>query len=352
MKLVTYTHGAIARPGLLVPAQNAAKTDDASGAVVLDLLRSLAWIDGKTSGGGGPKSERPLVEKFGDSVLGFIERARDARPLAVEAIAAHGRGELPAKTDAGVITMPASEVTLLAPIPRPPSMRDGYAFRQHVETARRNRGLEMIPEFDQFPVFYFTNHQAVIGPGPLAVRPKHLERLDFELEAAIVVGREARDLTAANADEVIFGMTIMNDFSARALQMQEMLLSLGPAKGKDFATGLGPYLVTMDELEDRTVKTPRGNTFDLGMRAFVNGEKLSQGNVNDMTWTFAQILERASYGVSLFPGDVIGSGTCGTGCFLELNGSKITKDQWLKPGDTVVLEIDRLGRLENTIVAS
>ena len=352
MKLVTYTHGAIARPGLLVSAQNAPTNDDATGAVVLDLLRSLAWIDGKTSGGEDPKSERPLVEKFGDSVLGFIERARDARPLAVEAIAAHARGELPAKTDAGPIAMPASEVTLLAPIPRPPSMRDGYAFRQHVETARRNRGLEMIPEFDLFPVFYFTNHQAVIGPGPLHVRPKHLERLDFELEAAIVVGREARDLTAANADEVIFGMTIMNDFSARALQMQEMLLSLGPAKGKDFATGLGPYLVTMDELEDRTVKTPRGNTFDLGMRAFVNGEKLSQGNVNDMTWTFAQILERASYGVSLFPGDVIGSGTCGTGCFLELNGSKITKDQWLKPGDTVVLEIDRLGRLENTIAAS
>ena len=133
--------------------------------------------------------------------------------------------------------------------------------------------------------------------------------------------------------------------------MQEMLLSLGPAKGKDFATGLGPYLITMDELADRTVKTKNGNTFDLGMRAFVNGEKLSQGNVNDMTWTFAQILERASYGVSLYPGDVIGSGTCGTGCFLELNGSKITKDQWLKPGDVVALEIDRLGRLENTVVA-
>ncbi len=355
MKLVTYTHGAIARPGLLVSMTSPAGSGpETSGAVVLDLLRSLAWVDGKTSSARArePQSERPLVEKFGNSVLGFIEHARDARPLAVEALAAHGRGELPVKTDAGAIVMPASEVTLLAPIPRPPSMRDGYAFRQHVETARKNRGLEMIPEFDQFPVFYFTNHQAVIGPGPLQVRPKHLERLDYELEAAIVVGREARDLTAANADEVIFGMTIMNDFSARALQMQEMLLSLGPAKGKDFATGLGPYVVTMDELEARTVKTPRGNTFDLGMRAFVNGEKLSQGNVNDMTWTFAQILERASYGVSLFPGDVIGSGTCGTGCLLELNGSKITKDQWLKPGDTVALEIDLLGRLENTVVAT
>jgi fumarylacetoacetate (FAA) hydrolase len=208
----------------------------------------------------------------------------------------------------------------------------------------------MIPEFDKFPVFYFTNHQAVIGPGPLRVRPRHLERLDFELEAAIVIGREVHDLTAENADEAIFGMTIMNDFSARALQMEEMLLSLGPAKGKDFATGLGPFLVTMDELAEKTVKTPKGNAFDLEMRAFVNGEKLSQGNVKDMTWTFAQILERASYGVTLYPGDVIGSGTCGTGCFLELNGSKITKDQWLKPGVVVALEIDRLGRLENTVV--
>jgi fumarylacetoacetate (FAA) hydrolase len=344
MKLVTYTHGAIARPGLLVTAGA-----DLPEATVLDLVRAIGWVDGKERGA---KDERTIAEKFGASVLGFVENARDGRPLAVEALAAFGRGELPAQTDAGAIAVPAKEVTLLAPIPRPPSMRDGYAFRQHVETARKNRGLEMIPEFDQFPVFYFTNHQAVIGPGPLKVRPRHLEKLDFELEAAIVVGREARDLTVDKADEVIFGMTIMNDFSARVLQMQEMLLSLGPAKGKDFATALGPYLVTMDELADRTVKSPSGNTFDLGMRAFVNGEKLSQGNVADMTWTFAQILERASYGVSLYPGDVIGSGTCGTGCFLELNGSKITKDQWLKAGDVIALEIDRLGRLENTVVAA
>ena len=132
--------------------------------------------------------------------------------------------------------------------------------------------------------------------------------------------------------------------------MDEMKLSLGPAKGKDFATGLGPYLVTMDELAPVMTKSPVGAHFDLGMRAFVNGIQVSTGNVKDMTWTFAQILERASYGVTLYPGDVIGSGTCGTGCFLELNGSKITNDQWLKPGDVVALEIDRLGRLENTIM--
>ncbi len=343
MKLVTYTHGAIARPGLLVTSG-----DSLTEATVLDLVRAIAFVDGQASGA---KDERLVAEKYGNSVLGFVEKAHEARPLATEALAAFGRGELPPNTGAGAISFPAKDVTLLAPIPRPPSMRDGYAFRQHVETARRNRGLEMIPEFDQFPVFYFTNHQAVIGPGPLKVRPRHLEKLDFELEAAIVVGRQARDLTAENADEAIFGMTIMNDFSARVWQMQEMLLSLGPAKGKDFATALGPYLVTMDELAERTTKTPRGNTFDLGMRAFVNGQQLSKGNVADMTFTFAQILERVSYGVDVFPGDVIGSGTCGTGCFLELNGSKITKDQWLKPGDVVALEIDRLGRLENDVVA-
>ena len=246
MKLVTYTHGAIARPGLLVTSSDS----EPKGAVVLDLIRAVAWVDGKKTQV--PSDERAHAEKFGDSVLGFVERESVVRPLAVEALAAHGRGELPAS-----IAMPAADVMLLAPIPRPPSMRDGYAFRQHVETARRNRGLDMIPEFDQFPVFYFTNHQAVIGPGPLKVRPRHLEKLDFELEAAIVIGRDGRDLTAANADEHIFGMTIMNDFSARVLQMQEMLLSLGPAKGKDFATGLGPYLVTMSSWQNGRPSRPR-----------------------------------------------------------------------------------------------
>jgi fumarylacetoacetate (FAA) hydrolase len=243
-----------------------------------------------------------------------------------------------------------ADVTLASPIPRPPSMRDGYAFRQHVETARRNRGLEMIPEFDLFPVFYFTNHQAVIGPGDLHVQPLHMDRLDFELEAAIVVGRKAKNVRAEQADELIFGYTIMNDFSARALQVEEMKLSLGPAKGKDFATGLGPHLVTRDELRPRAIATPKGEKHDLEMRAWVNGTRVSTGNVKDMNWTFAQILERASYGVTLYPGDVIGSGTCGTGCFLELNGSKITNNQWLRAGDEVALEIDGLGRLVNRVV--
>jgi fumarylacetoacetate (FAA) hydrolase len=229
-------------------------------------------------------------------------------------------------------------------------MRDGYAFRQHVATARKNRGLEMIPEFDQFPVFYFTNHQAVIGPGELHVQKLHMDKLDFELEVAVVLGKGGKNVRAEDADDLVFGYTIMNDFSARALQMEEMKLSLGPAKGKDFATALGPWLVTRDELEARRTRTAHGEQHDLEMRASVNGIQVSRGNLKDMTWTFAQILERASYGVTLYPGDVIGSGTCGTGCFLELNGSKITDNQWLRSGDVVALEVDGLGRLENTVV--
>jgi fumarylacetoacetate (FAA) hydrolase len=231
-------------------------------------------------------------------------------------------------------------------------MRDGYAFRQHVMTARRNRGLDMIPEFDQFPIFYFTNHQAVTGPGKIEVQKLHLDKLDFELEVAIVIGKKCRNIKAANADEYIFGYTIMNDWSARTLQMEEMKLNLGPAKGKDFATSLGPFLITRDELiKSGALKaSPRGEVLTASMKAFLNGKQYSEGNVNQMDWTFAQILERASYGVTLYPGDVIGSGTVGTGCFLELNGSKITDNLWLKPGDKMVLEIDHLGKLENEIV--
>jgi fumarylacetoacetate (FAA) hydrolase len=138
---------------------------------------------------------------------------------------------------------PVSDFTLLAPVPRPTSCRDGYAFRQHVESARRNRGVEMIKEFDQYPIFYFTNHNAVQGPGDIYCMPDHFQQLDFELEVAIVIGKEGRNIKAKDADAYIAGFTIMNDLSARKLQMEEMLLNLGPAKGKDFSTVIGPWLV-------------------------------------------------------------------------------------------------------------
>lgn len=248
--------------------------------------------------------------------------------------------------------IPESKVKLLSPLPRPTSMRDGYAFRQHVEAARRNRGLPMIEEFDHFPIFYFTNHLAATGPGEIIVNKMARDKLDFELEAAIVTRKTGRNIKASEADDYIFGYMIMNDWSARTLQMEEMKLNLGPAKGKDFATSLGPYLVTRDELSTKRIAhEAHGERYDLRMKCFVNGKQVSDGNLKDMTFTFAQILERVSYGVTIQPGEVIGSGTVGTGCFLELNGSKITDNQWLNPGDEVVLEIDGLGKLINTISA-
>lgn len=254
-----------------------------------------------------------------------------------------------------------NDVTLLAPVPEPPSMRDGYAFRQHVQTARRNRGVEMIPEFDQYPVFYFTNHNAVYGEGTIKVEDDHLDKLDFELECAIVIGKKGKNIPAEKADSYIAGYTIMNDWSARTLQMEEMKLNLGPAKGKDFATSIGPWLVTVDELETYKIKTQFGNKYDLKMIARHNGKQVSEGNLKDMNWTFAELIERASYGVTLYPGDVIGSGTVGTGCYLELNGTwalqakekgKAFTPVWLKDGDDFELEITGLGTLKNKIQKS
>jgi len=246
---------------------------------------------------------------------------------------------------------------LLAPVPHPSSCRDGYAFRQHVASARRNRKLDMIPEFDSYPIFYFTNHNAIQGPGEITCMPDHFEKLDFELEAAVVIGKKGRNISAAEADEYIAGYMIMNDMSARTLQMEEMLLNLGPAKGKDFSTVIGPWLVTPDELEPYKVPAKPGhvgNAYNLNMKCWVNGVEVSSGSVADMDWTFAEIIERCAYGVDILPGDVIGSGTVGTGCFLELNGTGLLNDpsytpQWLQEGDVVEMEITGLGRLSNTI---
>jgi fumarylacetoacetate (FAA) hydrolase len=252
---------------------------------------------------------------------------------------------------------PVQDYQLMAPVPHPTSCRDGYAFRQHVEAARRNRGVDMIQEFDQYPIFYFTNHNAIQGPGAIYCMPDHFQQLDFELEIAIVIGKEGKNIKAKDADEYIAGFTIMNDLSARKLQMEEMLLNLGPAKGKDFSTVIGPWLVTPDELKSHLVPAKKGhvgNNYNLSMKCWVNDQLVSEGNVKDMDWTFAEIIERCSYGVTIYPGDVIGSGTVGTGCFLELNGTGKLKDanytpQWLQPNDVVTMSIDGLGTLENTI---
>jgi fumarylacetoacetate (FAA) hydrolase len=294
-----------------------------------------------------------LDARIPNSLLQLLQQGNDTLILVREI----ENGLITGKIKAEGISYTDIYSLLHAPIPNPTSMRDGYAFRQHVAAARRNRGVPMIPEFDQYPIFYFGNHNAIQGPGEIWCMPDHFQKLDFELEVAIVVGKKGRNIKAAEADEYIAGYMIMNDMSARTMQMEEMLLNLGPAKGKDFSTVIGPVFVTPDELKEYKVLPKEnhvGNAYNLNMKCWVNDVLVSEGNMADMDWTFAEILERCAYGTDILPGDVIGSGTVGTGCFLELNGTGLLNDkgyrtQWLQPEDVVKMEVTGLGTLKNTI---
>lgn len=216
------------------------------------------------------------------------------------------------------------EVRLLAPVRRPPSVRDFYAFEEHVKNARRLTGGEVSPEWYEIPAFYFSNPAAIYGPDDEIPYPEGSSALDYELEVAAVIGAEG----------AIAGFTVMNDWSARDLQRREMAIGLGPAKGKDFATSLGPVVVTPDELGD----------LRLEMVARVNGEELSRGNLGDMYWSWEAIVEHAARNTELRTGDILGSGTVGTGCILE-HGD----ERWLQPGDEVELEVEGLGVLRNRV---
>jgi fumarylacetoacetate (FAA) hydrolase len=239
-----------------------------------------------------------------------------------------------------------SEILIERPF-RPTSIRDFYAFEQHVKSARARRGLEMIPEWYELPVFYYSNPQMIYGPNYTVHKPHKTECLDFELEVAAIISPSSitgvQDTAVEEAESHIVGYTIMNDWSARDIQRKEMAVGLGPAKGKDFATSLGPWIVTPDELEDRR----SGKGYDLQMVARRNGVEISRGNWNTIYWSFAEMIARASEDCMLFPGDVIGSGTVGTGCILELGSENV--GGWLQPGDVIELEIERLGVLRNTI---
>jgi fumarylacetoacetate (FAA) hydrolase len=220
-----------------------------------------------------------------------------------------------------------ADVRLLAPVPRPPSVRDFYAFERHVRSARAQRGLEMAPEWYQLPVFYFSNPAAIGGPNDEISFPPESSAWDYELEAAAVIGAGGK----------IAGFTIMNDWSARDLQKMEMAVGLGPAKGKDFATSLGPVLVTPDELGD----------LRLAMIARVNGEERSRGDLGEIHWPWEELAAHAARNTRLVTGDVLGSGTVGTGCILEHGDGR-----WLQPGDVVELEIEGIGVLRNVVAGA
>ncbi len=232
------------------------------------------------------------------------------------------------------------------PLPIPPvaSLRDFYAFEQHVKTCRGHRGLQMVPQWYEIPAFYFSNPIAIIGDGDCVQAPHGSRALDYELELACVIGAPASDLVADDsAMDCIAGFTIMNDWSARDIQRAEMAVGLGPSKSKDFATSLGPHLIPFAELKD----CYRDGRLHLEMTATVNGKEYSRGNAGSMYWTWPQIVAHASRDTQLRPGDVIGSGTVGTGCILELTPEAV--GGWLQPGDVVELTIERIGTLRNTV---
>lgn len=243
--------------------------------------------------------------------------------------------------------IPLDRVRLLAPIDRPPSVRDFFAFEEHVKNSRDSQGLEVDPGWYEQPLYYFSNPAAIFGPEDEITAPRGSHALDYELEVACVIGREARDLDPDDPTtmDVISGFTILNDWSARDLQGVEMKQNLGPAKGKDFATSLGPWLVTKDELPGVASGRPTAM-----MTARVNGVEKSRGELGGIYFSWMALLAHASANTRLVPGDVLGSGTCGTGCILEwrMTGHKDTH-KWLRPNDVVELDVEGIGVLRNSI---
>jgi fumarylacetoacetate (FAA) hydrolase len=226
---------------------------------------------------------------------------------------------------------PLSDVHLLAPVPTPPSVRDFFAFEEHVAAGWRLRGAEIPEAWYKAPVFYFSNPAGIHGPGDAVTRPDGCSMLDFELEIAAVIG----------TDNSIAGFTLMNDWSARDFQMEEMTVGLGPAKGKDFATSLGPMLVTPDELpyED--------GRLHLEASVVVNGEEVTRSDASRQHWPWPKILQHAARDTELRPGDLLGSGTLGRGCLLELG--PLDGNRWLEPGDLVALDAPGIGTLANPV---
>jgi 2-keto-4-pentenoate hydratase/2-oxohepta-3-ene-1,7-dioic acid hydratase in catechol pathway len=231
---------------------------------------------------------------------------------------------------------PTGEVVTSAPLPNPASLRDFIAFENHIAATSKKRGQPIPPEWYKAPAYYKGNHRTIIGPDEDLPWPLDTTKLDYELELACVIGSKGRDISERDAQDYIAGYTIMNDFSARDIQFQEMACRLGPAKGKDFATALGPCLVTPDEIADLGA---------VEMIARVNGEEWSRGRFGTIHWSFPQMIAHVSRGETIYPGDVFGSGTVGGGCGLEM-------DRYLKPGDVVELEIQPVGVLRTKVVGA
>jgi 2-keto-4-pentenoate hydratase/2-oxohepta-3-ene-1,7-dioic acid hydratase in catechol pathway len=260
------------------------------------------------------------------SVLAMVEAGDEALDIAAQLLKAQSPG----------VTLPRSELALLAPIPQPPQMRDFLCFEKHLVQAFRAIGRTPPQAWYERPLFYHPSRFSVCGPEAEVPWPAYCEKLDFELEFGCYIGRPGRDIPKDRARAHIFGYTIFNDFSARDEQVKEMAGGLGPGKGKDFdnANAMGPCLVTADEI---------GDPYRLEMAVRVNGEEWGRGNSRDMHWKFEDCIAHAARSETLHPGEFFGSGTVGNGCGLE-------QMRFLKPGDTVELEVEGIGVLRNRVV--
>jgi 2-keto-4-pentenoate hydratase/2-oxohepta-3-ene-1,7-dioic acid hydratase in catechol pathway len=267
------------------------------------------------------------------TMRGLLDGGARAMHFAQEAVAKLPPGPCQGERDE-TIRYRMDEIRMLTPLPDPRSLRDFFAFEQHVKVGFERRGELMPQEWYEIPVYYQTGHHNLLGSDQDALWPSFTEKFDYELELAAIIGKQGRNIHASEAREYIAGYTILNDFSARDIQRREMKVRLGPAKGKHWSSALGPWMVTRDEIAD---------PYALQMTARVNGEQWSSGNSRDMHWSFEQMIEFVSQDDTIYPGDIIGSGTVGTGCGLELN-------RWVQPGDIIELEIEKIGVLRNRVV--
>ncbi|MDC1038452.1 fumarylacetoacetate hydrolase family protein [Candidatus Marinimicrobia bacterium] len=305
---------------------------------IIDVIRAAIWA--KESKGDPSFLEIPSTLKMAleNWDANFSKLKELDASLPEMNIESHAGGGKP-------IAILEENVQLLSPIPNPQSFRDFYAFEQHVRAARKLRGLDMHPDWFKIAIFYFSNPAALYGHKEEIPYPRGTNELDYELEFAVIIANGGSDIVQEDADQYIAGYTVCNDWSARDLQREEMAMSLGPAKGKDFASSFGPYMVTPDELTDAWDDNGK---LHLRMTCHVNGKLISDGNTNDLYHPFTKMIERASMNAKLLPGDILGSGTVGTGCILELRPDNV--GGWIKKGDVVRMEVERLGVLENKIV--
>ena len=262
-------------------------------------------------------------KKIPDDMLLFIQSSDEYLPLSGKLI-----NNCPSS-----FLYPLKDIKIKAPILNPPSLRDFFAFEEHAKAGAKRRNEELSKEWYEIPAYYKGNHRQIFGPGDEIPWPSYTKKLDFECEIACVIGKKGKNIIPADAENYIFGYMIFNDVSARDIQKKEMVLRLGPAKSKDFANIFGPYLVTKDEVNPGK---------DLSMKVFINGELWSSGHFKDQYWGFPLMVSHVSQEETIYPGDILGSGTFYKGCGLDL-------DKWIQPQDTIELEVPVLGKLKNKV---